>query len=92
MHACLPAHPFRPLRCGALSCRHCRRTPCRRAEWQDAAANSQLPDKAKPDYDYSEALHKSLIFYDSQVCWRCATLFSLYFDVVLSVFKLWTRL
>lgn len=36
-------------------------------KWEDAAANTQLPDKSKPDYDYSEALQKSLLYYDSQI-------------------------
>ncbi|KAL4447724.1 hypothetical protein ABPG75_004943 [Micractinium tetrahymenae] len=32
----------------------------------EAAANTALPDPSAPEYDYAEALTKSLIYYDSQ--------------------------
>lgn len=32
-----------------------------------AAANTTMPDPSSPPYDYSEALAKSLIFYDSEI-------------------------
>lgn len=36
-------------------------------DWKAAAANTNLPPKVNPPYDYSEALSKSLIYFDSMI-------------------------